>query len=160
LIGIPLIISIGNVNGGPSNKKGGKYEDVYLALQRILQEEQEYREEEDADIEEEIRIMPIIHKVLEIEMEKEQQGRPQRDRLTEEEIQTVMKMELDKQKRETEIFYWMRIVALMSGGLAKEEAREKIYQDLVAKGDIKCAKLLRAMQDQGHPIKQADQMPP
>ncbi len=48
----------------------------------------------------------------------------------------------------------------MAEGLTTEEAREKVYQDLIEKGDLKGAKALRAFQDKVHPPKTNDQIPP
>jgi polyhydroxyalkanoate synthesis regulator phasin len=41
-----------------------------------------------------------------------------------------------------------------------EEAREKIYQDLVDKGDLEGAKAMRAYQDVIHPVKSSGQSLP
>jgi hypothetical protein len=49
---------------------------------------------------------------------------------------------------------------LMGEGLTLEQAREKVYQDLLKKGDLERAKMMRAFQDVVHPLKPGDQTPP
>jgi hypothetical protein len=48
----------------------------------------------------------------------------------------------------------------MATGLTGEQVREKIYNDLLAKGDIKSAKLLHEFQDNIHPVKSDSKVPP
>ncbi len=55
-----------------------------------------------------------------------------------------------------ETAYWQMIGLLMSTGLTAEEAREKLYQILLAKGDLEKAQNLRVYQDRVHPVKPAD----
>jgi len=61
--------------------------------------------------------------------------------------------------KKSEITYWLRIGALMAAGLTREKAREKMYQDLLEKGDLKGAKMVRVFQDKVHLLKTNDQIP-
>ena len=121
----------------------GSFEDVYLALKRLLQSNKQYREEQDAEIKEENRFMPLIHKILAVEIMKEQQGQIQPDTLSDQEINTVMKLEENDLKRKKDMVTWIKIVGLMDEGLTLEQACEKKCQDLVQKGDLKGAQRIR-----------------
>ncbi len=132
---------------------GGKFEDIYFGIKYYIQENMMYRKEEDAEIKEENKIMPLIHKVLEVEMEKERQESVKPDTLSEEERLKVNKIAVEFQIRGTVRQYWMRVISLMAGGLSEEHAREKIYQDIVDRGDPEMAKKIREFQDKYHAIK-------
>jgi 16S rRNA G966 N2-methylase RsmD len=58
-----------------------------------------------------------------------------------------------------EIKKWLRIGVLEATGLT-EEAREKLYRDLLEKDDIKGAKMLCEFQDRVHPVKPDSKVPP
>jgi hypothetical protein len=141
-------------------KDEGKFEDVYFALKRWMQENMKYREEEDADIREENKWMEFVHKVLGADMENERKGRVKPDTFSEEERDAIMRLGVEREMKKTEISYWFRIGGLMADGLTQEEAREKLYQDLLDKGDPKVTKLMREFQDEVHPLGKNDQMPP
>ena len=47
----------------------------------------------------------------------------------------------------------------MVEGKTMEQGREKIYQDLLDKGDIEGAKMMREYQDRIHPLKNNNQPP-
>jgi hypothetical protein len=141
-------------------KNGGKYEDIYYAFQRWMQQNKKYREERDLDIEEENRATAFTRKVLEAAVMQERQGNIKPDRLSEEERNDILKYGITARKRNLEKSYWQRIATLIAEGLTPEQAREKIYQDLIEKGDVKGAKLIRAYQDAVHPLKNVDQPPP
>jgi hypothetical protein len=49
---------------------------------------------------------------------------------------------------------------LMTEGLTLDQAREKVYQDLLKKGDLEGAKMMREYQDVVHPLKPGDRLPP
>lgn len=132
---------------------GGNFEDVYFTIKRYLHDHQEYREDVDTDVREENKAMELIHAILEADMERERKGRIKPDTLSEEERNALMKMGIKAEMKKVEKDYWFRIGVLVATGLTKEEAREKIYQDLLEKGDIKRAKLLREFQDLVHPVK-------
>ena len=139
---------------------GGKYEDVYYAFQRWTQENIKYRKEEEAAIKEDNKSMKMIRAVLAADMENERKGRVKRDTFSEEERNTVMRLGLETEMKKAETYYWYRIGVLKAEGLTQEQAREKIYQDLVNKGDLKQAKMIREFQDKVHPLKDGDQLPP
>jgi hypothetical protein len=138
----------------------GNFEDIYFALERYMQEARKYREEADAQITEDNKVMEIFHKVLAKELEIERQGRVKPDEFSEEEQDLLIKYAIDSELRKTTLTYWLRIGVLMTQGLTKDEAREKMYRDLLEKGDIKGAKLLRKFQDRVHPVKPDSQVPP
>jgi hypothetical protein len=144
---LALIISDHLIN----NK--GRFEDVYSALKRYMQEFYRYREAEDADIEEENKLMKITHAVLAADMENERKGRVKPDRLSEKERIALIKYGLESEMKQTEMFYWIRIGNLMADGFTQEQAREKMYQDLLDKGDLKVAKAMREFQDKVHSLK-------
>ena len=62
--------------------------------------------------------------------------------------------------KSAEILYWFRLGVLMAGGLSEAQAREKIYQDLIDKGDLKAAKAMREFQNKVHPLKTNDPTSP
>ena len=141
-------------------KNGGKFEDVYFAFQRWMNENKKYREEEDADIKEENTFMAFVHKLLAIDMENERKGRVRPDTFSEEEINSIIKIEVRSQFKQLQTLYWIKIAGLMADGLTKEEAREKFYQDLLQKGDLEVSKIFREFQDKIHPLKINDETPP
>ncbi|MFC1874468.1 hypothetical protein ACFLYX_04115 [Chloroflexota bacterium] len=141
-------------------KSGGKFEDVRFALERWMKESMDYRRRENADIQEENRDIALMRQVFEAAAKAEQQGQAKRDRLTKEEINTILRWKLESKARSLEISYWFRIAELRDEGLTIEQAREKIYQDLLEKGDVKGAKMMRSYQDMVHPLKGDDHDPP
>jgi len=145
-------------------KSGGKFADVRYALERWMKESQKFREVEDADIEEENQEMVFIRRVLEAAVQVEIEGRPKREKLTEEEKKAAIRYGLEATVestiREFETQYWIRIGDLMAEGLTLEQAREKIHQDLLDKGDVEGAEMMRSYQDIFHPLKTNDQDPP
>ena len=141
-------------------KNAGKFEDVCFALERYMQENKEYREEEDADITEENKTMAFFHEVLAVDLENERQGRVKPDRLSQEERNTVMKWGIKSEARKAQMWYWFQIGTLKAQGLSVEQAREKMCQDLIDKGNLKAAKLMREFQDKVHPLGKNDQAPP
>lgn len=141
-------------------KNGGKFEDIRYALERWMKENRELRKREDADIEEENKEIALIRQVLEAAVKAEQQGRAKRDKLTNEERNAILRYGLESKKRNLEISYWFRVANLVAEGLTPEQAREKIYKDLLEKGDLKGARMIRAYQGVIHPMKADDQDPP
>jgi hypothetical protein len=141
-------------------KDAGKFEDVYFAFQRWMKENKEYREEEDEDTKEENKNILFLRRILEAETENEQSGRVQPERLSLAERDTIMKWGIQSVIKKAEIIYWFRISELIAGGITMEQAREKVYQDLIEKGDLEGAKALRAYQNVVHPVKADDQLPP
>jgi hypothetical protein len=141
------------------NEKG-QFTDVYFALKRWMKQNKHYRELNDAEIEKDNKAMALIHEVLAASTEAEKKGRVKRDTLSEKERDTIIKLAFERENKNMEIWYWIGIALHMAGGLTKEEAREKMYQDAVATGDMKTAKELREFQDKVHPLKSNDQVPP
>jgi hypothetical protein len=141
-------------------KNGGKFEDVCLALKRYMREHKQYREEEESDIKEENQTMKFIHEIMAVDLEKERQGRVKPDRLSEEERNTAIKWGIEAEARKAQMWYWFQIGTLKAHGLTVEQARDKMYQDLIDKGNLKAAKLMRELQDRIHPLKNRGQPPP
>ncbi len=141
-------------------KYKGKFEDIFLALKRYMHKAKKYREEEDAAIEEENELMKFVHAVLVADMENERQGRVKPDTLSEEERNALIRFGIESEMKKTEMFYWLRIGVLTATGLTSEQAREKMYQELLEKGDLKGAKMIREFQDKVHPVGKNDQLPP
>jgi hypothetical protein len=123
----------------------------------------EYGKEKDADIEEENRTIEFMRKVLEAADEVERVGRVTPDRLSQDEQAAAIRYGLEAKAklmaREVEKQYWSRVGELMGEGLTQWQAREKIYRDLLEKGDVDGAKKIRIYQDTVHPLKAEDQNP-
>jgi transposase len=141
-------------------KNGGKFEDVAFAFRRWLRESQESREEGDRQIEEENKDIAFMRRILEASAENERQGRVKPDRLSDEERDAILRGGLESLVRGLERTYWLRMAGLMAEGFTLDQAREKVYQDLLEKGDLKGAKMMREYQDVIHPLKPGDQLPP
>jgi hypothetical protein len=155
-----MALQLGSLISDHLINNGGKYEDVCYALQHYMREYKRYREDVDADIKEENKFMAIVHTVLAADMEKEHKKRVKPDRLSEEERNAIIRLGIEREMKSTEILYWLSIGGLKAGGLTTEQAREKIYQDLVEKSDLKVVNLFREFQDKVHPLKAGDQSPP
>jgi hypothetical protein len=133
-------------------KGGGKYEDVYNALGRVMKEDQGRREEEDEDIKENNERIEFMRRIIQADVENERLKRVPPDRLSPEEREVVRRWGFDRAKKKLEVDYWLKIGELMAGGMTEEQAREKIYRDLIEKGDIAGAKMMRRYQDYVHPL--------
>jgi hypothetical protein len=144
-------------------KNGGKTEDVLFAFNRLMQERKKYRKEVDAEIEEGNQEIEFMRKVLEAADEVEREGRVTPDRLSQDEQAAAIRYGLEAKAklmaREVEKQYWSRVGELMGEGLTQWQAREKIYRDLLEKGDVDGAKKMRIYQDTVHPLKAEDQNP-
>ncbi len=79
------------------------------------------------------------------------------DRLTDEEQEAIIKYEIDSNKKKRETLYWKKIATLMAEGLTKDQAREKIYLDLINSGNLEGAKKVRDYQNIIHPLKTGNQ---
>lgn len=145
-------------------KGGGKVEDVLYAFERLMKENQESRRQEDADIKEENREIAFTREVLEAAVQIEKEGRPKRYKLTTDEekaaIKFGMEVKMEQGIRSFEAQYWIRTGELMAEGLTSEQAREKIYQDLLDNRDLEGARMMRKYQDVIHPLKTKGQKPP
>jgi hypothetical protein len=140
--------------------EGGNFEDVYYAISRYMWEHKKHREDVDANIQEWNKDMEFIHAILAADIENERKGSIKPDKFSENEINDILQYEIKSQIKELETLYWSKIARLMFDGLTEEEAREKLYQDLLGKGDIKVAKSFREFQNKVHPLKSGDQSPP
>jgi len=134
-------------------KNGGKIEDVKYAFEHWLKENQINREEDDEDIKKENNNIAFTRKIIEADVENEKQGRVKTDRLSDEERNAILKWGQQSAAKKLERIYWSRIAELMVEGKTVEQGREKIYQDLLEKGDIEGAKSMRKYQDIIHPLK-------
>jgi hypothetical protein len=141
-------------------KNKGFNEDIYCALERYFKENKIIREKEDADINEDNELMKIIHAVLAVDLENERKGLVKPDNLSEEESSALVKHGIESEMKRTQIVYWVRVGALMAAGFTEEETREKMYQDLLKKGDLKVAKAMREFQDKIRPLKTNGQEEP
>jgi hypothetical protein len=141
-------------------KIGGNFEDVYYAIGRYMWEHKKHREDVDADIQEWNKDMEFIHAILAADIENERKGRIKPDTFSKKEINTILQNEIKSQIKELETLYWSKIVRLMFDGLTEEEAREKLYQDVLGKGDLKVGKSFREFQNRVHPLKVGDQSLP
>jgi hypothetical protein len=141
-------------------KKDGKLDDVYFAFRRWMKEYQGYREERDESITEENERILLLRKVMEADLENERRGRVKPERLSAEEIDVILKWGVQSAAKKAEIMYWVKIAEIMAEGMTIEQAREKIYQDLLDKGDIDGAKKVRDFQNKVHPSKKDNQQPP
>ena len=142
------------------DNNGGQLEDVLFAFRRWMKANKLYREEVDADIKEENKTTAFTHRILVAAAENERRGRVQLDRLTVEERDAILRYGVDSYKKRIEMLYWISIATLMAEGLTAEQGREKIYHDLIEKGDLEGAKKMREYQDIVHPLKTGDQLPP
>lgn len=140
-------------------KQGGKYEDVYYALQFYMHQRMRYRGQEEADIEEYNKWMQQFHNILAAAVKQEQEGRTKPDVFSKEEQEAIMRYEIQSQFRQLQTIYWKKIAGLRLKGLTEQQARKKMYQDLIDKGNEKQAKIFRQFQDKIHPSDKIVQPP-
>ncbi len=141
-------------------KHDGKFEDVYFAIKHWMQQNRLYREDEDENIKEENEQIAFLRRIMEADLEFEQQGRVQPERLSAKEQDTMRKWGKQSEVEKIEMLYWFRIGELMVGGITMDQAREKLYQDFINSGDVEAATALRQYQDIVHPLKTNNQQPP
>jgi hypothetical protein len=145
------------------SEKGMTFEDVRFAFGTLMKENKEYRQEEDDEIKEGNLRIEVTRTVLDAAAEADREGRPRRDRLTNEEraavIRIAMETKAKQQLKNLEIDYWIGIARIMDEGkLTMEQAEEKIVKDLIDKGDIMRADIMRRYQDFIHNGKSANQV--
>jgi hypothetical protein len=128
----------------------GRFEDIYYAFAQLMNR---YRQDREAGTEAYNQKLIRVRSLLETLAENEANGQTDRGKLTDEEINAVLKMQQARYIKSIETKYWIGIATLMQDGISMEEAREKMYQDFLNKGDEKGAKELRAYQDKVHPLK-------
>ena len=141
-------------------KHKGKFVDIYFALKRYMHEAKKFREERDAAEKKENIFIAFVHQIIAKDMENERRGRVKSDTLSEEERHIIIKWVLEAEEKEAEIYYSTQIGHLMADGITMEQAREKIHQDFLEKGDLKRAKMIREFQDKVHPLKTNGQITP
>jgi hypothetical protein len=141
-------------------KHGGNFEDVFSAFQRWMGESMKGRKEDDAEVKDLNREMEFVHAVMAADLEQERAGRVQPDTLSAAERDAILRYGVASAKKKLEAAYWLRVARMMGDGLAPEQACEKIYQDFLAQGDAKGARVVREFQDKVHPRKNNDQEPP
>jgi len=141
-------------------KKGGKLEDILYALDILMRKRKSQHEEREAFIEEENWYTSFARETLKASEKMEREGRSKIDRLTREEENKLIRYGMEARAnlgfKESQVLYWIRLGELMTEGLTKEQAREKIYHDLVNKGDIEGAKQMRGFQNTVHPLEPDD----
>jgi hypothetical protein len=140
-------------------KNGGKFEDVFLAFQHWMKKNRALREEEDQEIKQENEMILFMRRIMKADLEFERQGRVQPERISVEERETILKWGVQAAAKQKERIYWLRIGLAMAEGITREQARQKIYQDLLNSGDAEGAKRLRQFQDIVHPLKTDNQSP-
>ena len=67
---------------------------------------------------------------------------------------------MDVARRKAEKKYWKIMGELVAGGMTLDQARDKMYQDLIGAGEVKAADELRRYQDIIHPVMKQRQSPP
>jgi hypothetical protein len=148
-----LAMEIANLISDHLLKNGGKLEDIKYAFEHWMKENLINREEDDEDIKEENNNIAFTRKLIEADVENEKRGRVKPDRLSDEERNVILKWGQQSAAKKLERTYWLRIAELMVEGKTVEQGREKIYQDLLEKGDIEGAKSMRRYQNIIHPLK-------
>lgn len=142
-------------------KKGGSFEDVYLALSTLLKKRKAYREEEDEEIRQNNEEMLILRRVIEADMKNEQEGRVKPERLSDQERETIIKWGKRKTEKESEILYNLFIGASTAWGHTQEEVYETIHQHFINIGNLQGAELIRQFHDRSSqkPKEQGPQNP-
>jgi hypothetical protein len=145
------------------SENGMTFEDVRFAFETLMKENKEYRQVEDDEIKEDNLRIEVTRTVLDAAAESDHEGRPRRDRLTNEERAAVIRIAMEtkekQQLKNLEIDYWIGIARVMDEGkLTMEQAEEKIVEDLIDKGDMKGADIMCRYQDFIHNRKSANQV--
>jgi len=141
--------------------ESGNFQDVYFSLRTLMHNNMRFRQDKEDAIREYNQFMGFARQILQADLENERKGAVQPDRLTDEEINRLLKFEIESLPKKMETLYWKGIAALMmKEKLTREQAREKMYQDLQNKGDLAGAKALRSYQNIVHPLKTPHQSPP
>ena len=143
-------------------EQGATLEDFKYTFERMVKTSQKRRQQEDSDIKEWNVRVAFIRALIEANAKAEREGRPKQDRLTKEEIQAAIRLGAVTKMYETaknfEARYWSDIGRLEAEGFSEEQAREKLYQDLVDADNPEAAEMLRRYQDIVHPIKDVTDM--
>lgn len=125
-------------------------------MEALLKRHQMFRQDRDSDIEDENKSIDFMRRIIEVAEETERDKRPIPEVLTPEEQNLAIKHGMESKLRKLASEYWNRIGELTLEGHTQEEAREKIYSDLISQGDVKGAKLIREFQNKIHPLQTKD----
>ena len=101
--------------------------------------------------------MTLLRQIMEADLKNEEKNRVKPYVLTPQERNIISKWMVDAEIKETKMWYWFKILNLQADGYTEEGAREKVYQDILAKGNPKAAKLMREFQEITHPLKDKNQ---
>ena len=132
--------------------EGGQFQDIFLALHHLMREAAGHRRLTGKRIEKQNEFLALVHRILEIEMERERRGIVKPDRLSAEERDVPIRDGIKNAMNKMEVSYWFRIGELMGQGLTEEESRQKLCRDMVDLGDAGLAKLFRKFQHVVHPV--------
>jgi hypothetical protein len=131
----------------------GKFEDVSRAFELLIKQSMTRRKQEEQETKEDNEEIEFIRAILAADVERERQTGLKPERLSPEERDAIRRWPIQKAIREIEVLYWANISNLVAGRLTEGQAREKIYQDLIDKGDIEGATMIRQFQNAVHPLK-------
>ena len=138
-------------------ENGGKFQDIFISFKRLLKQVMAEREEDEDEINRHNQGMILAHRILADDMDSE---RVVPDIFISEEREKASRWRLRKNRRELEVVYRRRIRKLMSQGHTHEQAREKIYQALIDKEDIRGVKVARDFLDEVDPVRSKDSSQP
>ena len=122
-----------------------------------MKSNQARRKQEDEVVKQENMQIALIRAILDAGAEAERLGRVQPNELSAEEISEIIRSGEHSARtraiRDLQKVYWMRIGELKAEGLTPEQAREKLYQDVVDQSDANASEVFRLIQDTIHPLK-------
>ncbi len=115
---------------------------------------QSRRDAEDKDTEAENKDIMLLRRIIEADVKIERQGRIKPERLSPEEQEIIVKWGIQSVAKKVEIQYWLKIGELMAENkITVEQAREKMFKDMLNSGHTKEAQALRTYQNIIHPLK-------
>jgi hypothetical protein len=132
-------------------ERGGRFDGVYQSLKQLLEKEKRSQEIGEREVEQENATVAIIRTVLESALKNERR-RIQPDRLSQEEVDQIIRMAPSEAARAEERRYWRLIGSMMKGGLTAAEAGERLYQGVLKNGDPGTADKLRQFQVRVHAL--------
>ena len=140
-------------------KEGGQFQDIFQALYGLMRKAAGYRRQTNEQIEKQNEFIALIHRILEIDMERERRGRVKPDRLSAEERESLISDGIKNAKKKMERSYWLRIGELMGEGFTEEESRQKLCRQMVDSMDARHEEFFRKFQDEVHPLQRGDPPP-
>jgi hypothetical protein len=90
-------------------KDKANFEDIYFALDRYIEQNMKFREEEDADINEQNKVMELIHSILAADLKNQWRGRVKPDTFSQEEREDLMRYGIVSEMKSLEAEYWIRV---------------------------------------------------